>query len=80
MRNRWGRAAIIPQDGCSLRSGTMSVLLSPHPCTCHMSDSEQASHMCFVEGMNELQARAQRKPGLGEGKTGVAASVSGDGQ
>ena len=36
--------------------------------------------MCFVEGMNEFQARVQRKPGLGEGKTGVAASVSGDGQ
>ena len=35
--------------------------------------------MCFV-GVSEFQAPAQRKPGLGDRRTGGAAGVSGDGQ
>ena len=54
-------------------------LIVSHPCPCHIPDSEQAFHVCFVEGISEFQAPAQRKPGLGDGRTGGAAGVSGDG-
>lgn len=54
-------------------------LIVLHPCLCHIPDSEQTFHVCFV-GISEFQAPVQRKPGLGDRRTGGAAGVPGDGQ
>lgn len=47
--------ALLPEGGCPLSLGAVSVLFSPSPHACTMSDSQQAFHTSFAEGLNEFQ-------------------------